>query len=101
KDWDHFCIPMEYDWPRTCVTSLGWVDPRAADDDGREPLVVIGESGERMARDDEALGVLNERQGELMWPERFGRAEVAELKSSLGPYMASGRLQQSPQPKGG
>jgi hypothetical protein len=36
-----------------------------------------------------------------MWPERFGAKEAQAIKAGLGPYMASGRLQQSPQPKGG
>jgi predicted phage terminase large subunit-like protein len=37
-----------------------------------------------------------------MWPERFGPKEIARINAELGPYMASGRLQQSPQPaKGG
>jgi predicted phage terminase large subunit-like protein len=36
-----------------------------------------------------------------MWPERFGPKEIVRIKNELGPYMASGRLQQSPQPKGG
>jgi len=36
------------------------------------------------------------------WPERFGPKEIARIKAELGPYIASGRLQQSPQPaKGG
>ena len=39
--------------------------------------------------------------GVLMWPERFGVAEVVRIKAGLGPYMASGRLQQSPQPRAG
>ncbi len=38
----------------------------------------------------------------LMWPERFGEREVAALERNLGPYFASGRLQQMPTPdKGG
>jgi predicted phage terminase large subunit-like protein len=36
-----------------------------------------------------------------MWPERFGAKEVEAIKAGLGPYMASGPLQESPQPKGG
>ena len=37
-----------------------------------------------------------------MWPERFGPKEIARIKAELGPYIASGRLQQSSQPaKGG
>jgi hypothetical protein len=101
EDWEHFCVPMEFDWQRCCVTSLGWMDPRGVDDTG-EPLVVLGPNGERMARDDAALRVLdNERQGQLMWPQRFGITEVSKLKSGLGPYATSGRLQQAPAPRGG
>lgn len=39
--------------------------------------------------------------GELMWPERFGDKEVSMMERELGPYMSSGRLQQSPSPEGG
>jgi hypothetical protein len=91
----HFCIPMEYDSQRHCSTVLGWNDPRGCDDDG-EPLLIEGQP-----RDDEAATILEEREGALFWPERFGPTEIAALKASLGPYMSSGRLQQSPQPKGG
>jgi hypothetical protein len=91
----HYCIPMEYDPQRHCSTVLGWHDPRGCDDAG-EPLLIDGQP-----RDDEATSILEGREGALMWPERFGPTEIAALKSSLGPYMASGRLQQSPQPKGG
>lgn len=41
------------------------------------------------------------QDGELMWPERFGEEEVHKLESQLGPYLAAGRLQQRPAPKGG
>jgi predicted phage terminase large subunit-like protein len=37
----------------------------------------------------------------LCFGRRFGEAEVAALEASLGPYMAAGRLQQAPAPKGG
>ena len=40
-------------------------------------------------------------QNELMWPERFGEQAVRNMERELGPYMASGRLQQSPSPVGG
>jgi hypothetical protein len=89
-EWVHYCVPMEYDTQRHCSTVLGWNDPRGCDDDG-EPLLIDGQP-----RDDEAAAILEEREGALMWPERFGPAEIAALKSSLGPYMSSGRLQQSP-----
>src|SRR5260370_32870506 len=95
SDFVHLCIPMEYESRRHCVTVLGWQDPRGLDDDG-VPLLEHG-----VPRDAEAVQLLEEREGMLMWPERFGPKEVARIKSELGPYMASGRLQQSPTPKGG
>lgn len=39
--------------------------------------------------------------GELMFPERFGEAQVAELEKTLGSYGAAGQLQQRPAPRGG
>ena len=39
--------------------------------------------------------------GELLWPERFGEQEVAQLEATLGPYGAAGQLQQRPEVKGG
>ena len=39
--------------------------------------------------------------GELLWPERFGPKEIADLKISLGSYAAAGQLQQRPSPAGG
>jgi len=85
-DWQHLCIPMEYEHRRHCVTVLGWQDPRGLD-----------ENGEKLPDDER-----EEREGTLMWPERFGAREVARIKAELGPYFSSGRLQQSPVPdKGG
>jgi predicted phage terminase large subunit-like protein len=40
-------------------------------------------------------------EGELFWPERFPAAEVDRLEKELGPYAASGQLQQMPSPRGG
>lgn len=39
--------------------------------------------------------------GELMFPERFGEAQVRELEKTLGTYGAAGQLQQRPTPRGG
>jgi predicted phage terminase large subunit-like protein len=98
-DWVHLMIPMEYESRRHWVTVLGWQDPRGLDDDG-QPLLERGDGG-LFPRDGLAAQVLEGREGALMWPERFGPKEIARIKNELGPYMASGRLQQSPQPKGG
>jgi len=40
-------------------------------------------------------------EGELLWPERFGEAEVKNLERALGPWGTAGQLQQRPEPKGG
>jgi predicted phage terminase large subunit-like protein len=85
-DWCHLMIPMQYEHRRHCVTVLGWQDPRGLD-----------ESGEKLPDDER-----EEREGTLMWPERFGTREIARIKAELGPYFSSGRLQQMPVPdKGG
>lgn len=39
-------------------------------------------------------------EGELLWPERFGEAEVDTLAKELGPFAAAGQLQQRPEVKG-
>jgi predicted phage terminase large subunit-like protein len=50
-----------------------------------------------------SIGFADPRQehGELLWPERFGPAEIESLKRSLGSYAAAGQLQQRPSPAGG
>lgn len=39
--------------------------------------------------------------GELLWEERFPRAEVEKLKKTLGSYAYAGQYDQSPSPRGG
>lgn len=39
--------------------------------------------------------------GELMFPERFPEAQVAELEKTMGSYAVAGQLQQRPSPRGG
>ena len=100
-EWTHLCIPAEYVWRRHCVTGIGWEDPRGLDEQ-EQPLISVLPSGERVPRDNAAAYELDRGEGALMWPERFGACEIKAIKAELGPYMASGRLQQSPMPaKGG
>jgi len=40
-------------------------------------------------------------EGELMWPARFSRAAVEQIKREIGTYAAAGQLQQLPAPAGG
>jgi phage terminase large subunit-like protein len=79
EDLVNLMIPMRHDPLRHCITvklpqyddEESWEDPR-------------------------------DRNGyDLMWPERFGELEVRGLEKALGPYLAAGRLQQLPTPKGG
>jgi predicted phage terminase large subunit-like protein len=75
----HLCIPMRHDPKRHNVTiRLPQYDDPDPWEDPRDP------NGE-----------------DLMWPDRFGEFEVRGLEKALGPYMAAGRLQQEPRPKGG
>lgn len=78
EDWVHLCIPMRYDDSRRYVTV------RLPQYDSPEPY-----------NDPRTV------EGELMWPERFNDKVVTQLEASLGPYLAAGRLQQLPVPKGG
>lgn len=41
------------------------------------------------------------REGELLFPERFGEDQVAQLEATMGSYASAGQLQQRPAPRGG
>lgn len=78
EDWVHLCIPMRYDPSRSYVT------------------VVLPQYEDKEPYDDPRTD-----ENELMWEERFDDKAVTGLERTLGPYMAAGRLQQLPFPKGG
>ena len=78
EDWVHLCIPMRYDSSRSYTT------------------VKLPQY-----EDGEPYNDPRDEDGELMWPERFNEEAVQRLETLLGPYMAAGRLQQLPVPKGG
>lgn len=109
-DWTHLCLPMRYEWRRHSSTWLGFDadgddlifdDPRGLDEEGY-PLVEVDEDGNRIAVDAEAERILEEeREGMLLWPERFGEREVSQLEADMGSWTAAGQLQQRPEPKGG
>jgi predicted phage terminase large subunit-like protein len=79
-DWVHLMLPMRHEQARHCKTVLRR--------DSRGRAVEIWEDPRQL-------------EDELLWPERYDEKYVRRLEESLGPYMASGRLQQSPSPKGG
>ena len=99
-EWTHLCLPMRYEWQRHSYTSIGWHDPRGLAEDG-EPLVEISDDGERLPASPEAQIILEDKEGELLWPDRFGEKEVKILERQLGPWASAGQLQQRPAPKGG
>ena len=55
------------------------------------------------ARFESSIGFVDPRTftGELLWKERFGEAEIAELKATLSERGVAGQLQQRPAPAGG
>jgi hypothetical protein len=64
---------------------IGWIDPRALDEDGE--LLSPRE--------------LEARDGELAWPDRFSRATDRNFETELGPIGYSGQYMQSPTPGSG
>lgn len=74
EDWMHLMLPMEFD---SAIDNRTWLDGEVFFEDPRT------------------------EEGELLWPERFPGDVLERLKAELGPFAASGQLQQSPVPKGG
>ena len=72
KGWDHLVLPARFE---------------------HKPLFQVRSS----------LGFKDPRtkEGELLWPDRFGEEEVVHLERALGTYGAAGQLQQRPAPAEG
>lgn len=75
----HLMLPMEYEPERRCRTVLG------LDKAGRP----------RIFQDP------RQREGELLFPARFSRDYVDEIKRTMGSYAIAGQLQQRPVPREG
>ncbi len=93
-DYCHLMIPMEFAPDRYPVkgdvvewdgNEIGWIDPRALDDDG----IML------------APYDLDQREGMLAWEARFPAEVVAKFKHEMGPYAFSGQYQQAPSPRKG
>lgn len=84
-DYVHLMIPMHFDTTRFFPNDVGWLDPRGLDDNGEQL------SGAE----------LDDREGELAWPERFPESVVVRDSKIMGPYATAGQFEQSPQPRGG
>ena len=74
-EWHHLMLPMEFEPSRKCVVEVTGFE------DPRE------------------------KDGELLWPERFSRSAVERLKETFraqgGSYAEAAQLQQRPSPRGG
>jgi phage terminase large subunit-like protein len=79
-EWTHLCLPMEFEVNR------------------RSKTVILPSCGGKQWIDPRT------KEGELLWPEQFPRAELERLKASSFNNQASliaGQLQQRPSPDGG
>jgi predicted phage terminase large subunit-like protein len=104
--YEHLMLPMSYEEERTCYSA---VKPSYIKN---PPLVkVIWDANHKAWSPNELGTTLKYRvdprtvDGELLWPERFDRTSVEELKKALrawgGSYAEAGQLQQRPSPRGG
>jgi predicted phage terminase large subunit-like protein len=88
-NYTHLMIPMEFEPERFPAdyegNEIGWIDPRATDDDG----------------DLLDAAAMDERAGELAWDKRFPRSQVEEFKIDMGPFAYAGQYQQAPMPRKG
>lgn len=88
--YTHLELPMEFDSTRRCHTVL-------------KPAL-LGPDGQVLAPA-KTFTDWRQKEGELLFPERFTATGVAALKKQLsawgGQYAISGQLQQEPVPRGG
>ena len=87
--YDHLCLPAEAESGRV------FFDLKEAKAEGgkvRDAIIMTS-----LQRENESLRDKRE-DGELLWPERFGEAELDKLKKELLQFGVSGQLQQRPAP---
>lgn len=94
EPWVHVMIPMRYDPERHCVTDRG-EDWRGLDENGEllPGMIAPGRVEEGSP--------LDERRGELYWPERFPEWTVERDKAPLGRFGVAAQFQQLPAPREG
>lgn len=104
--YEHLMLPMEFEPERKCYSFVkpGYIkDPK---------LVKVSWDEHHKAWAPNKLGThekycvdMREKDGELLWPERFDRESVTALQKALrawgGTYAEAGQLQQRPAPRGG
>lgn len=107
-NYEHLMIPMEFEEPRRCFST---VPPSYMP--AKKELVYFNEDSKAWSRDpikdarcEERYNVdIREKDGELLDPVRFPMESIDELKAALrswgGTYAEAGQLQQRPAPRGG
>ncbi|NUN47679.1 MAG: phage terminase large subunit [Candidatus Brocadiae bacterium] len=107
-DWHDQVFSTRANDPRTAVRVL--VMQRVHESDlaghllrqgGWELLRLPAERDEKRCRTSIGWEDPREKEGELLWPDRFGAKEIADLKTQLGTYGSAGQLQQIPSPASG
>jgi predicted phage terminase large subunit-like protein len=68
----------------------GWTHICLPAEAPRKTIIIFPKSGRQVVRE----------EGELLWPEREGPAEIAMMKKALGPYYG-GQYNQDPKPQDG
>ena len=105
QGWVHLCLPMEFEPDFRCWTKVpNDATPakmrRVKEDVEPIPYYVPDPDGELMWPQDPRT-----EENELLWPARFDRKSVDELKASFraegGTYAEACQLQQRPVPRGG
>lgn len=92
----HLSVPVWFDAGRRLLpTDIGWIDPRALDEDG-ELLPGLLEDGTI-----EPNSPLARQDGVNAWPERYPPAALSELAKEKGNYAFSAQYQMMPVPRGG
>ncbi len=92
--YEHLCLPAEYE-PKRVYFSL----PRVPGGALALPKDAIVST--RLQRERPHLRDPRSAPGDLLWPARFGPAELADLKRQLRAVGSAGQLQQRPAPAEG
>jgi predicted phage terminase large subunit-like protein len=100
--WEHLILPMEWEGENRSKTCVHWTSPILGI---HEPEPFQDPRGYSPSRIPDVEGQTREDVEELLWPERFSRESVEQLKTSFrqmgDDYAVAGQLQQRPAPRGG
>jgi len=121
--YEHLCLPMEYERANRSFSSVPRVDGTPAErvtrvmEEGMSlPMWLTPEElAAKQAEDEHTEHVpewqtlypqdRRDQEGDLLWPERFSREAIEQLKKQFrswgGTYAEAGQLQQRPAPRGG